>query len=69
MTPSEQLAQAQLEYHNLMTGMKVRVFVDQNGERVEYTNANAVRLKQYIQELERTLNPALSVTGPLRVFF
>jgi hypothetical protein len=52
-----------------MTGLKVRVFVDHNGERVEYTNANAARLRAYIQELERQVDANIQHTGPLRVFF
>jgi len=69
MTVSELLTQARTEYHNLMTGLKVRVFVDQNGERVEYTSANAARLRAYIQDLERQVDPNVGHTGPLRVFF
>lgn len=69
MTPFELLQQARTEYHNLMTGLKVRVFVDHNGERVEYTNANAARLRAYIQELERQVDANIQHTGPLRVFF
>lgn len=69
MTVSEQLVQARSEYHNLMTGLKVRVFVDQNGERIEYTSANAARLRAYIQELERQVDHTVGHSGPLRVFF
>jgi N-formylglutamate amidohydrolase len=69
MITSELLAQAELEYHNLMTGLKPRVYVDQNGERIEYTAANVGRLRQYITELKGLLDSSIKQTGPLRPFF
>jgi N-formylglutamate amidohydrolase len=69
MTTSELLAQAELEYHNLMTGLKPRVYVDQNGERIEYTPANAGRLRQYITELKGIMDSSIRSTGPLRPYF
>lgn len=52
----ELLTEAREAYHLLNTGRSVRVFVDQNGERVEYSAASASRLRQYIAELEATYN-------------
>jgi len=72
-TIKQKLAEAQKAYHDLMLGQQVRVFVDQNGERVEYTAANASRLQAYIQSLLSLLNSptgcAQAVTGPARFTF
>lgn len=67
MTLAEQLADAKAQYHDLQTGQKVRVLVDQNGERVEFTAANAGRLASYITSLERQLGTSRS--GPAKAFF
>ena len=66
MTLEERLAAAKTAYHNLLTGIMPRVVVDQNGERVEFTAANASRLAQYIADLERQLNGSI---GPMNVWF
>jgi len=66
-TVADRLAEAEAEYHALMTGNKPRVVVDQNGERVEFTAANASRLKQYIESLKAQSSNKTS--GPMRVFF
>lgn len=68
MTPSEKLADAEAQYHALITGNKPRVVVDQNGERVEFTTANAARLMQYIELLRKQVNGFIR-KGPARVFF
>lgn len=60
------LSEAETALHKLMIGQSARVFVDQNGERVEFTAANAQRLRAYIHELKSKLG-LLSVTGPMRV--
>jgi hypothetical protein len=55
-----------------MIGVSARVVVDQNGERVEYTAANAIRLQAYISKLENEIADEaglLRVRGPLRVSF
>lgn len=59
------LNEARKAYHDLMMGQSARVFVDQNGERVEYTAANAARLAAYIANLERLCG--LGTLGPMRV--
>ncbi|ATN93252.1 hypothetical protein [Marinobacter phage PS6] len=66
-TVADRLAEAEAEYHALITGTKPRVVVDQNGERVEFTTANAGRLRQYIESLKGQLSNKTS--GPMRVFF
>lgn len=67
MALADQLVSAQAAYHDLMTGKAVRVFQDQNGERVEYTVANAAKLANYIQELQRQLSGSLP-SRPMRVW-
>ena len=61
----EQLDDAKAQYHLLVTGQQARVFVDQNGERVEYTAANRQALAAYIQRLERQV--AATRPGPMQV--
>jgi len=51
------LDEAKQAYHDLMTGTKARVIVDQNGEKVEFSAPNRQALYAYIQELERILCP------------
>lgn len=41
--------------HNLRTGRQVRVIVDQNGDRVEFTAANQTGLITYINQLQAAL--------------
>jgi len=60
------LSDAETALHKLMLGQSARVFVDQNGERVEFTAANAQRLRAYIYELKMKLGK-VDVTGPMRV--
>lgn len=51
----EQLAAVRADYAALVSGNKARVIVDQNGERVEFTAANAQRLYALIQEMAACL--------------
>lgn len=67
MTLEEQLADAKAQYHLLVTGQQAKVYVDQNGERVEYTQANRRDLLAYIERLERQV--AGSRPGPMQVLF
>jgi hypothetical protein len=70
-TLSDLLTDARAKYHQLLTGTLARVYVDQNGERVEYTATNRQALKAYITELEAAIASGGSVdNGPIRpVFF
>lgn len=64
----QRLAVAYEQYDKLITGRAPRVLVDQNGERLEYTAANAERLERYIASLEAKLadHPSTQrVIGPL----
>jgi hypothetical protein len=55
VTLADQLTEARAAYHRLMIGEAAHVFVDQNGERIEYTRASAPKLAAYISDLERQL--------------
>lgn len=69
MTNEERLADAKARYHELLTGQSVRVLVDQNGERIEYTAANREKLAMYIQDLEAAVaGKTLGTGGPLGVY-
>lgn len=72
MTPDECRAKYQKwlddamdSYNQLNVGGQVRVVVDQNGERVEYTAANRQSLWAYILRLQNAINSA----DPCRAFF
>lgn len=68
-TIRERLTVARDQYHRLMTGKAIRVMVDQNGERVEYTAVSAANLQRYIKDLEGMLDASdgsRRVSGPLR---
>lgn len=66
MTLEQQLTDAKSQYHLLVTGQAAKVYVDQNGERVEYVAANASRLAAYITSLERQVAGSNNL-GPMRV--
>lgn len=69
MTNEERLADAKDRYHELLTGQSVRVLVDQNGERMEYTAANREKLAQYIQEMEaKVAGKTVGPGAPLQVY-
>ena len=55
MATQAQLDEAKAARHKLVTGQLVRVFMDQNGERVEYTATNLSALDGYIRKLEGEL--------------
>lgn len=68
------ITEAEAEYHNLLVGNKPRVFVDQNGERVEFVSANANKLYVYIQSMKalrdaNTTPPSYNPIGPASFFF
>jgi len=67
LTDQEKLDDAKAQYHLLMTGQQARVYVDQNGERVEYTAANRSSLLAYIQRLEQKIAGTDRPSGPMRV--
>lgn len=65
-TLQQRLDAAEEAYDRLMTGRQVRVYVDQNGERIEYTAANRAALLAYIADLRRQLGTGSQ--GPMGVF-
>lgn len=62
------LADAKVQYHLLVTGQQAKVFVDQSGERVEFTSGNRAALAQYIGQLERQLAGAQRPSGPMQAW-
>jgi len=68
LTLQQRIDDAKAKYHALVVGTSPRVIVDQNGERVEYTPANANRLKAYIQALEDELAGRSTRGGPMKVW-
>lgn len=64
------IVQLETAYIQIMTNSAVRVFVDQNGERLEFGTANADKLKAFIERLYAML-PGYSpdVTKPMRYLF
>ena len=65
------LRDAESAYNDLMIGRQARVYVDQNGERVEYSMQKAGDLKSYIVNLRTMLGrPLHGLIGPmqLRIF-
>lgn len=67
MTLQEQLDDAKAQYHLLVTGQAAKVYVDQNGERIEYQSANRAALAAYIAGLEQRIGSASVTLGPMRV--
>jgi hypothetical protein len=61
------LNEARSAYHILMMGQQAKVFVDQNGERIEYTASNSNRLSAYISYLERMCGVNAG-SGPMKVW-
>jgi hypothetical protein len=58
-TVAQRLEEARTARHNLITGKLARVFMDQNGERVEFNKTTINDLDLYIRELEASLDPSL----------
>ena len=65
-TVAQQLADAREAKHKLITGKMARVFMDQNGERVEFTQTNISQLNEYIRLLEGQLSPSMAAYGRSR---
>lgn len=63
-----QLADAEKQYHSLITGTMARVVVDQNGQRVEFTAANRSTLGAYIASLQSQVSSCCggAVSGALQ---
>lgn len=61
------LTEAENAYHQLNMGQQAKVFVDQNGERIEYNAATRGQLFSYIQDLRRQLGVG-TAGSPLQVW-
>ena len=62
----ERLTQAENAYHELQVGGGVKVLVDQNGERIEFTQASILRLSGYIAMIRGMLGLSGASKGPMR---
>lgn len=72
LTLKGKIFEAETAYHKLMLGLLPRVFVDQNGERVEFTTATRGGLYNYIASLKALLPGAEAVAQygrPIRYLF
>jgi hypothetical protein len=68
LSTAQKLVEAQDALHKLQTGQAVRVFVDQNGERVEFNMTTVARLLAYIASLENQIGGVPS-TGSIGFIF
>ena len=58
------LGEAEKALHQLNMGLRAKVFVDQNGERVEYEGSSRGQLMAYIADLKRQLGIGGAIIGP-----
>jgi hypothetical protein len=68
-TTQQLLDEARAAKHKLVTGTLTRVFMDQNGERVEYTATNLGALDAYIRQLEAELAGVPRARKPIGFIF
>ena len=61
LTTQERLDQAEDALHQKLMDGSARVFVDQNGERVEYSVPSIPRLQGYILSLKSQLGQDINV--------
>lgn len=64
---TKRLEEAEDAWHTLMLGQTPRVFVDQNGERVEFTMNSKDSLRGYILDLKTQLGIRGSMFGPMNI--
>lgn len=64
-TLEQRLSEAETALHELALGNKARVFVDQNGERVEFAMTSMDRLRAYVLNLKVQLGQPTGVSGPM----
>lgn len=65
---------AQAAFDRLISGRAIRVVVDSDGSRIEYTSANQSKLYQYLQLLQAQYDACIggtkpAVTKPLQFVF
>lgn len=61
------LKEAEAAYHELLIGVSVHMIMHQNGQRVQYTQADRAALGAYISDLKRQLGQ--TNLGPMKVWF
>lgn len=66
VTYQTRLSEAETAMHQLQLGQQARVFVDQNGERVEFNLNSVASLRAYIMELRIGLGLPTGIVGPMR---
>jgi hypothetical protein len=69
LTTQQKLDAALDAKHKLVTGQLARVFMDQNGERVEYTATNLDNLNRYIAELQSLVAGVSQARKPIGFIF
>jgi hypothetical protein len=68
-TTQQLLDQAKAARHSLVTGQLARVFMDQNGERVEFVATNIAQLDAYIRQLEGEIAGVPRARKPIGFIF
>lgn len=63
---TSRLKAAEEAEHLARLGQQARVFVDQNGERVEFNLIKATDLRAYILDLKVKLGLPTGISGPMR---
>lgn len=71
-TLAQNLVDAEVALHALLTGSRVAEFRDSNGEFVRYTSASLADLRAYITDLKSQIAAEAGTViprGPMRIFF
>jgi hypothetical protein len=64
----QRLVEAETAMHQMAIGQSTRVYVDQNGERVEFNLNSIAQLRGYVMELRALLGKPLNVVGPMKAW-
>lgn len=59
------LTEAENAYHQLMLGQQIVMIRDSNGEQIQYSNASASKLAQYITTLRSQLGLPGGASAPM----
>lgn len=62
------LTEAENAYHQLMLGQQIVMIRDSNGEQIQYSNASASKLAQYITTLRSQLGLPGGASAPMRAW-
>ncbi len=69
LTTAEKIVEVETAIHQIVSGQQVRVFVDQNGERVEFQTTNIQRLRAYYAELLALQSGSSRSPGPIGFYY